>query len=168
MLKILSLLILSLNVVSAWAQQTAVRVKETTSTDSTINIANKDMPIGMDIYNMARVATEHHYPLPEEVFAIKIQLGLDALQSKKLSSIIQTLNLKKQEISQSVALNEKRLNQLFASRKLDDGTIIFYGNRYGLYEGEMRTALLTACIQTAQVLTPKQMTKFEQIRNHSN
>lgn len=147
---------------------TAVAQTGTNTIASADSISAKGMPAGMDIYTMAKVAVMHHCPLPDEVLASKVQLKLDAAQQGKLAAIIKTLNLKKAEISQSVRLNEGTLNQMFASRKLSDGALIFYGNRYGLYEGEMRTAVLTACYETAQVLTSGQIAKFEQIKNHND
>ncbi|GAB2696864.1 hypothetical protein GCM10027037_21040 [Mucilaginibacter koreensis] len=126
--------------------------------------AGKGMTAGMDIRTMAKVANLHHYPLPDDVLVYQKQLELTPEQLAKLQAIIKTLNLKKAEIRQSVTANEKTLNKLFDTRKPEEGALIFYGNRYGLYEGEMRTAVLNACAQTGKVLTPRQNTKFEQLQ----
>lgn len=148
--------------ISAFAQQktdSTARAQTSVITDK----AQEGMPLGMNIRTMALVATIHHYPLPHDVMALQRELQLSPEQVGKLNVIIKTLNLKKAEISQSVRLNEQTLDKIFDLRKPDDGRLIFFGNRYGLYEGEMRTAVLTACAQTAQVLTPRQNTKFEQL-----
>jgi Spy/CpxP family protein refolding chaperone len=131
-------------------------------TDTTA--AGKGMPVGMDIRALAKTATLRHYPLPDDVLGYQKQVELTAAQVSQLQAIIKTLNMKKAEIRQSVTANEKILNKLFDSRKPEEGALIFYGNRYGLYEGEMRTAVLNACAQTGRVLTPRQNTKFEQLQ----
>lgn len=130
--------------------------------------AAKGMPAGMDIYKLAKVATSQHYPLPDEVMFYQKQLTLTAAQLSRMTAIIKTLNLKKAEISQSVTLNERTLQKLFATRKAQESNLIFYGNRYGLYEGEMRTAVLVACTLTARVLTPLQINRFEQLQKNAD
>ncbi len=159
-------------IVCAFALRATAQVNTSVSNplpeDSIAAIANKGMPYGMEIHELAKPASLYHYPLPDEVMAYRKQLQLDNTQLGKLNAIIEALNLKKLEISQSVTRNEKALNQLFSGHQLNDGSLIFFGNRYGLYEGEMRTAVLMACYQTRQVLMPKQLTKFEQIKYHIN
>lgn len=139
-----------------------------TKTSVIADKVNDGSPVGMDLRAMAKVATVHHYPLPDDVWMYHKELQLTAEQLTQLNSIIKILNLKKAEISQSMRLNESTLEKIFAGRKPDDGLLIFCGNRYGLYEGEMRTAVLNACAQAGKLLTPRQNTKFEQLHKANN
>ena len=59
--------------------------------------------------------------------------------------------------------NEKKLDTLFKSKQADDGTIIFYTNRYGLYLGEIRNAVLQACYKTENILSDEQIRKLESL-----
>jgi hypothetical protein len=119
---------------------------------------------GKDINHMAYVAELHHYPSPDKMLQYKKELDLSPTQITQLISIIKTLNMKKAEVGQSVIRNEKMLDSIFRTRRVDEGSVIFYGNRYGLYEGEYRTALLMACYKTQKLLTDRQIKRFEALQ----
>jgi len=122
---------------------------------------------GTDLKNLAFVAELNHYPLPDKAIRYKKELDLSPAQVTQLNSILKTLRMKKQEVGQSVLQNEQTLDKLFRTRKLDEGSIIFYGNRYGLYEGEYRTALLTACYKTEKILTLPQIKRLEALQKRN-
>ncbi|QQL50016.1 hypothetical protein [Mucilaginibacter ginkgonis] len=115
----------------------------------------------------ADIALKHDYPLPGEVLKLGKELGLSAEQLNKLKSVQSTLDLKERETGISAARNEKMLDSLFRTGKVNEGVIIFYTNRYGLYEGEYRGAVLLACHQTHKLLTPAQLTKLKSLQNHN-
>jgi hypothetical protein len=119
---------------------------------------------GFNLQEMALPATLNHYPMPDDVLRFKKELKITDEQIKKITSISKYLQLKKTEIGQSVLRNEKKLDELFQTQKVDEGSITFYGNRYGLYEGEYRTSVLLACYNTYNVLTPQQTTRFWQLK----
>lgn len=122
---------------------------------------------GKDINHMARIAELNHYPSPDKMLGYKKELDLSPAQITQLTAIMKTLQMKKMEVGQSVIRNERMLDSLFRTRRVDEGTIIFYGNRYGLYEGEYRTALLTACYKTQKLLTDRQIKQFEALEKHN-
>lgn len=122
---------------------------------------------GTDPRDMAFVAELNHFPLPDKIVQYKKELDLSPAQIIKINDVIKFLKMKKAEIGQSVVRNEKMLDSMFRTRKLDEGSVIYYANRYGLYEGEYRTAMLQACIRTENVLTPQQIRKFEQLEKHN-
>jgi hypothetical protein len=123
-----------------------------------------DYQKGPALTQMALPATLNKYPMPADVLFYQKDLKLTKEQLKKLNEIADYLQLKKKEIGQSVLRNEKKLDDLFRTQKLDEGSITFYGNRYGLYEGEYRTSVLLACFNTYNVLTPQQTTRFWQLK----
>jgi len=122
---------------------------------------------GDDIYNMAHVALLNHHPLPEQVLKYQKQLNLSSIQIGQLNGILQTLKLKKTEVGISVIRNEHMLDSMFRTRRLNEGAIIFYANRYGAYQGEYRGALLTACYNTRKLLTAIQLNKFYELQSHN-
>lgn len=127
-------------------------------------MSNKDYQAwvnGVDLKNRSYVAELNHYPLPDKALKYKAELDLSPTQVSKLNAVIKTLKMKKAEIGESVIRNEKMLDSLFRTRKITDGNLIFFTNRYGLYEGEYRTALLQACYATGVLLTDKQIKKLE-------
>jgi Spy/CpxP family protein refolding chaperone len=123
-----------------------------------------DYQKGPGLEQMALPATLNKYPMPDDVLHLKKELKLTDAQVKKIAAISQYLQLKKTEIGQSVLRNEKKLDELFQTKKVDEGSITFYGNRYGLYEGEYRTSVLQACYNTYNALTPQQTTQFWKLK----
>jgi Spy/CpxP family protein refolding chaperone len=159
---LLSLLIILLSLTAAKAQTDS---STTASAIKTLTLKQyTDYQKGPALTQMALPATMNRYPMPDDVLALKKELKLTAEQVKQLTAISKYLQLKKTEIGQSVLRNEKKLDELFSSQKLNEGSITFYGNRYGLYEGEYRTSVLLACYNTYNVLTPQQTTRFWQLK----
>lgn len=123
-----------------------------------------DYQKGPGLQDMALPATLNRYPMPDDVLRYKKELKLTPEQVKKITEISKYLQLKKTEIGQSVIRNEKKLDELFSTQKVDEGSIAFYGNRYGLYEGEYRTSVLMACYNTYNALNPQQTTQFWKLK----
>jgi len=121
---------------------------------------------GIDLNNTAYVAELNHYPLPDQLIKYKKELDLSPSQINAITAVVKFLNMKKQEVGQSVIRNERMLDSLFRTGRLDEGSVAFYGNRYGLYEGEYRTAMLQACFRTQKLLTERQIKKFEELQKH--
>ena len=118
---------------------------------------------GEDFDNMALAGVLNHYPLPDEALKYKIQLGLNPGQLSKLKEISAALHRKRIEMGENIVKNEKMLDTIFQSKQAVDGTVIFYTNRYGLYMGEIRNAVLQACLKTRDVLSEAQITKLESL-----
>jgi hypothetical protein len=121
---------------------------------------------GVDLDNMAAVAELNRYPMPDKVLKYKKQLDLSPTQLSKITAINMELHRKRVEMGGNIITNEKKLDDLFKTRKVDDGTIIFYTNRYGLYQGEIRNAILQACYKTEELLSEGQLKQLETLENH--
>jgi hypothetical protein len=165
--KLLSILMMILLGLGAHAQVPADTVTKhspvRTITDAQYNALIK----GIDLNNMAYVAELNHYPLPDQLIKFKKELDLSPSQITAINSVVRFLQMKKLEVGQSVIRNERTLDSLFRTQKLDEGTIIFYGNRYGLYQGEYRSAVLQACFRTQKLLSERQLKKYEALLQHN-
>jgi hypothetical protein len=152
-------------------------VKITDKAPAINNVAIKHSPIktlsderyntllkGDDFDDMALVGAMNHYPLPDEALKYKVQIGLNPGQIMKLKDIAAELHRKKVEMGVNIINNEKMLDSLFHSKRVVDGTIIFYSNRYGLYLGEIRNAVLQACYKTENILSDDQIKRLEAAR----
>jgi hypothetical protein len=122
---------------------------------------------GEDIYGMSLAAELNHYPDPEKVIKFKRQLDLSPIQVNKLNAINKELHRKKVEMGWIIIRNERTLDSIFKYHRLDNGSLIFYANRYGLYKGELRNAILQACLTTWGLLTPQQISRFEALQKAS-
>ena len=144
-------------------------------TDSTINISPVKsistqryiaLMNGIDLDNMTAVAELNHYPMPDKVLKYKKPLDLSPAQLNKIIQISTELHRKRVEMGKNIIVNEKKLDDLFRTRKVDDGIIIYYTNRYGLYQGEIRNAILQACYKSEELLSEGQLKQLAILENH--
>jgi hypothetical protein len=150
---------------SANAQTATVDSTTKKSTVKTLNSKQYNALLnGDDLYGMAVVAELNHYPNPEKVIKFKKDLDLSPIQLNKLMAINKELHRKKLEMGLIIIRNERTLDSLFHTKKMDNGTLIFYANRYGLYQGELRNAILQACLVTRELLSQQQINKFEALQ----
>lgn len=155
-------LLISIFSVRVFAQSAGTELKHSpikTISDEKYNMLLK----GEDFDNMSQVAEMNHYPLPDKALKYKVQIGLNPGQISKLKDIASGLQRKKVEMGDNIIRNEKMLDSLFHSHKVVDGTIIFYTNRYGLYLGEYRNAILQACYKTEDILSDAQIKRLGEL-----
>jgi hypothetical protein len=122
---------------------------------------------GEDIYGMSLAAELNHYPNPEKVMKYKKQLGLSPIQVNQFTAINKELHRKKLEMGQIIIHNEQTLDSIFKYHRLDNGSLIFFANRYGLYQGELRNVILQSCLKARELLTPQQINKYEALEKAS-
>jgi len=120
---------------------------------------------GEDLYNMSLAADVNGFPSAQKALKHKKELDLSPAQTAALGKINTELQRKKIEMGGIIIKNERVIDSLFRTRKLNDGTIIFYTNRYGIYQGELRNAILQAAYKTYSLLTTAQVNKLKQYKN---
>ncbi|MDN3580450.1 hypothetical protein [Mucilaginibacter flavus] len=167
MLKTLPLLILILlfySVVNAQAVDSTLKKSTVkTLTDVEYNALLK----GEGIFgNQALVAQLNHYPMPDTAVKFKKEAGLSPIQIAKITAIAKELHRKRVEMGQFIITNELALDNAL-KKGTDEGSLIYYGNRSGLYYGELRNAILIACYNTWKLLSPQQIKKLEALQNHN-
>ena len=119
---------------------------------------------GEDIYGMSLAAELNHYPNPEKVIKFRRQLDLSPIQVSKITAINKELHRKKVEMGWIIIRNEQTLDSIFKYNRLNNGSLIFYANRYGLYQGELRNAILQSCLTTRTLLSLAQIEKYEALQ----
>ena len=118
---------------------------------------------GIDINNLDTVALVNHYPTAQKVLADKKVLDLNPNQLAKLNAINNALTRKMKEMGAIIIKNETVIDSLFRCHTIDDGTLIFLTNRYGLYQAELRNAILQASLKTKALLDAAQTKKYQQL-----
>lgn len=116
-----------------------------------------------NISGLADVADHHHYPFPEKVLGWQKQLQLNDRQKAAITQINTALQRKVKEMNGFLITNEKMLDSLFNYKKVNNGLLIYYTNRYGLYQGELRNAVLQGCLKTEMQLTAAQLKKYDSL-----
>ncbi|HTK22227.1 MAG TPA: hypothetical protein VL442_22060 [Mucilaginibacter sp.] len=146
----------------------AVDTKPKHSTIKTINDFRYNAYLkGDDLDNMSLAGDLNHYPSPDSALKYKKQLDLSPIQVGQLTKLSTELHRKKVEMGNNIIRNEKMLDSLFHSHFVDEGSLIFYTNRSGLYYGEMKGAILMACYNAEKLLTPAQIKKLETLEKTS-
>ncbi|MBE9584687.1 hypothetical protein IM792_09540 [Mucilaginibacter sp. JRF] len=161
--------ILSLSIISVFSLSVFAQTDSTTkpSVVKTLSLKQYDaLQKGDDMYNMAAAAVLNHYPAPDQVLSVKDKLKLDDAQVSKISTINTELIRKKKEMGVFIIRNERAIDSLFRIKKINDGNLIYYTNRYGIYQGELRNVILQACLKTQKLLTAKQINKFERLQEN--
>jgi len=170
-LTFLFFLFCSINHLSAQSKST----KNTISEDTT-KIIHRDSPVRSlssaeyaayqngDKMDMVRVAELNNYPAPGQVMALEKELKLSVIQRVNLKAAIEALDFKAKEMGRFIIQHEKKLNDLFSSGKVDEGSLIYYCNQIGLYQGELRNAHLQAHLKAVRILTPDQLKKFTRLK----
>jgi len=116
---------------------------------------------GDDLDKMSLAGDLNHFPSPDSVLKYKKELDISPIQIGQLTKLSAELHRKKVEMGDNIIRNEKMLDSLFHSHQVDEGSLIFYTNRSGLYYGELKGAILMACYKTEKLLTPAQIKKLE-------
>ena len=143
-------------------KQPAENIEPQHSTVKTINDTRYNAYLkGNDLDDMSLAGDLNHFPSPDKVLKYKKQLDLSPIQVGQLTKLADALHRKKVEMGTNIIRNEKMLDSLFHSRQIDEGALIFYTNRSGLYYGELKGAILMACYNTEKLLTPPQIKKLE-------
>jgi hypothetical protein len=112
---------------------------------------------GEDLSGMSLAGEMNGFPLPDKALKFKDELGLSKEQVTKLTAMAKELRRKKLEMGLIIINNERTLDSIFRYNRLDNGSLIFFTNRYGLYQGELRNAILQACLATKTLLSPQQL-----------
>lgn len=118
---------------------------------------------GTDVWGMGLVANLNHYPSPQQILDLKKELSIDKQQEVALVDILSKLNFKVKEMGTFIIKNERMMDSLFRLKKVNDGLLIYYTNRYGLYQGELRNAILQAHLKTKTLLKSSQLRKYERL-----
>lgn len=164
MIRICLLILLTLSGLSTFAQTPDSLLKP--SPVKTITSREYDALMkGQDQYHMSLVADLNGYPSAQKALRYKKELDLSSAQVAALTRISTELNRKKIEMGSFIVTNETKLDGLFASKKVNEGDILFYGNRSGLYYGELRNAILMAAFNTAHLLSVQQVNQLKRYKN---
>jgi hypothetical protein len=123
----------------------------------------KGEPMGM-----TNVAEVNNYPAPAQALAFEKGLKLNVTQKQQLQEAVQALDFKAKEMGRFILQHEKKLNELFSSGKANEGSLIYYCNQIGLYQGELRNAHLQAHLKARRILTQDQLKKYSRLILGSN
>lgn len=115
------------------------------------------------VAEMVLVAEVNNYPSPQKALQYAQLLNLSSAQKTQISQILNEMTRKVKEMDNFILIQEKKLHTLFKEQKINDGSLIFYTNKIGGLQGELRNAYLKAYIATKRVFTTAQLNKYKQL-----
>lgn len=154
----------SKNKIAVPVPDTTKTIQATESPIKSLSTAEYDAYQNADPMGLTTIAEINNYPSPSSVLALAGQLRLSVVQKSQISAVQEALRFKAKEMGRFIIQNEKKFNDLFATGKVNDGTLIYYTNQYGLYQGELRNAHLQAHLKVRRILTPDQLKKITQLK----
>ncbi|WP_353132838.1 hypothetical protein [Pseudopedobacter sp.] len=111
------------------------------------------------------IAELNNYPSPKVVLEKQKQLGLNATQKTQVQTIQTEMTRKLKEMGNFLIVEQTKLNKLFETNKINEGSLIYHTNKIGALEGEMRNAYLKAYLRTRDILTSQQLKKYQSLKN---
>jgi len=121
-----------------------------------------------DDMGMSKPAELNNYPSPARALALSKELRLTDSQRTQLRAAKEALDFKAREMGRFILQHEKKLNDLFSTGKVNEGSVIYYCNQIGLYQGELRNAHLQAHLKARRILTPDQAQKISRLKRDTN
>jgi Spy/CpxP family protein refolding chaperone len=114
---------------------------------------------------MGLIAEVNNYPSPKNVMALAKELGLSENQKSQVKILLTEMNRKALEMGKFLIAEETKLNKQFAGNTINEGSLVFYTNKIGALQGELRNAYLKAHFRTFKILTAPQLKKYSQLSN---
>ncbi|ADY53210.1 hypothetical protein Pedsa_2668 [Pseudopedobacter saltans DSM 12145] len=115
--------------------------------------------------SLVLIAELNNYPSPQKVLDKQKQLNLSTDQKIQIQTIHTEMMRKIKEMGGFLITEQTKLNKLFETNKVNEGSLIYHTNKIGALEGEMRNAYLKAHLRTRGILTAQQLKKYDSIKN---
>ena len=115
----------------------------------------------------SKAAELNHYPGPAHVLDAARQLQLTPGQLEKATAIQQSMTRTAKDVGERIVAREAELDALFASRKATPENTRPVVQELGKLYAEFRLAHLDAHIATAQLLEPRQIAHYDDLRGYA-
>jgi Spy/CpxP family protein refolding chaperone len=148
------------NAASPYAGQEARDIKALSAEDVQSYLSGKGM-------GFAKVAELNGYPGPSHVLALSIELGLTADQKQRTESLFKAMETKAIELGRPLVNEERRLDQLFATRSITEASLDQALGRIATLQAQVRRAHLEAHLAQVAILTPAQVAKYNELRGYT-
>lgn len=146
---------------STYAGQETREIKALSSEDIQGYLAGKGM-------GLAKAAELNDYPGPSHVLALAAELELTAEQQQRTESLFRSMQTKAITLGQSLVEEERKLDQLFAQKKITAELLNQSLIRIGKLQAQVRAAHLEAHLSQAEILTAAQVSKYRTLRGYTN
>lgn len=116
----------------------------------------------------ARMAELNHYPGPRHVLDLQQELNLSAEQVTAIDAIFDEMQTQAQAVGEQILTDETHLSVTFASGNVDEAAFQDQVMTLADLYGQLRMTHLRAHIQVTPLLTPEQISAYNQLRGYTD
>jgi Spy/CpxP family protein refolding chaperone len=114
----------------------------------------------------ARAAELNQYPGPKHVLELAAELKLTEPQAARIREIHSRMREEAVRLGHAIVEKERALDRLFADRSVTSGSLSRATSEIARLEGDLRATHLEAHLKTRVVLTPAQITAYDELRGY--
>lgn len=152
----------------AWAASPSPYAGDTTRAVKALSAAEiDDLAAGRGM-GLALAAELNGHPGPMHARELSSELGLTPDQVQRLAAIEAAMRAEAKRLGAEIVTAERALDEGFAARRLDTAAVERLTAEIGLLAGRLRGVHLTAHVETAAVLTPHQIHRYDVLRGYAD
>jgi hypothetical protein len=115
---------------------------------------------------LAKAAELNSYPGPMHVLTLKQELGLSPEQISKVQIVFEAMKKNAIALGKQIVDAEAALDAAFAKRAIDADQLKTRLRNLGELQADLRDAHLVAHLQTRQILSDRQVAKYDELRGY--
>jgi len=120
-----------------------------------------------DGMGLAKAAELNHYPGPRHVLDLADPLALTPQQRIAAESIFAAMRTRATALGAGIIARERPLDAAFAAGSIDAETLSRLTGEIARLQGELRATHLQAHLEMRRLLTPPQVTAYDQLRGYA-
>jgi len=120
-----------------------------------------------DGMGMAKAAELNHYPGPKHALELQAELGISQAQTAQVTAIRERMLADAIRLGTAIIEKETTLHMTFANRHVTDASMRALTAEIGALQAELRATHLAAHLAMADVLTPDQVRRYDELRGYA-
>jgi len=115
---------------------------------------------------LAKPAELNSYPGPMHVLQLAEPLGLSPQQKQATQQAFERMHAEAVRLGESIIAKESEIDRLFASGKVEAQGLAKLTHETAIMHGELRLTHLRAHLEMKRVLSPAQISKYDELRGY--
>ena len=115
---------------------------------------------------LARPAELNHYPGPRHVLDLAGPLGLSEAQVAETRRTFEAMHAEALLLGRDLVAQERRLDEAFASGRIDEPTLASLVAEAGRLQGQLRVVHLRAHLAVRRTLSAEQIARYDALRGY--
>jgi Spy/CpxP family protein refolding chaperone len=118
-------------------------------------------------WGLAKVAELNGMPGPIHILQMKDKISLTARQERSIRALYEKMKSEAIPLGEEIIRLERHLNDAFANKNVDDASLKNRLLRISSVTAELRYVHLKAHLDTPAILTPRQLSLYNELRGYS-